>query len=88
MNIVLEVRILCDIPDKIIRGGQRCRPRISLFIIVDTDIVSGWAEWIPGDVEPAVAGEELVGMLPILEEVHECRELLWVGRTNVGSLTE
>ena len=24
------------------KGGQKCRPRIALFIISDVDVVSGW----------------------------------------------
>jgi len=32
--------------------------------------MAGWSEGVPGDVEPAAAGEELVGELPGLEEIH------------------
>ena len=39
-------------------------------------------------MEPAGAGEELVGMLPILEEIHERRELSGIFRSDVGSLTD
>ena len=42
----------------------------------------------PGDVEPAGAGEELVGVLPVFEEVHEFCELRRIFRTDVGSLAD
>ena len=42
----------------------------------------------PGDVEPAIAGEQLVGEFVSLEEVHEALELLRVLGANVGSLAE
>ena len=34
-----------------------------LLVISDADEVAGRAEWVPGDVEPTRAGEELVGVL-------------------------
>ena len=40
----------------------------------------------PGDVEPAVAGEELVGALVRLQELHEAVELRRIAWTDVGSL--
>ena len=56
------------------------------FVITDADIVAGLGERIPGDVEPAVAGEELVGVLADFEELHESSELRRVFRTDIGSL--
>ena len=41
---------------------------------------------IPGDVEPAGAGQELVGQVVGLEEVDEALELARVLGTNVGGL--
>jgi len=50
--------------------------------------VSGRTEWIPGDVEPAGAGKELVGVLPFLEEIHERRKLGRIFRVDVCCLTD
>ena len=50
--------------------------------------MAGWGEGIPGDVEPAVAGEELVGVLADLQELHELPELGCVARADVGSLAD
>ena len=56
-----------------------------LLVVADADIVAGRTEGSPGDVEPAGAGEELVGMFTCLEERDEALELLRVTGTNVGS---
>ena len=45
-------------------------------------------ERIPRDVEPAVAGKELVGIFTSLEEGDEALELGGILGANVGSLTE
>ena len=45
-------------------------------------------ERTPGDVEPAIAGEELVGELVSLEEIDQALELLRVTGADVGSLAE
>ena len=50
--------------------------------------MSWGAEGIPRDVEPAVAGEELVGIFTGLEEGDEALELLGVARADVGGLTD
>lgn len=50
--------------------------------------MSGRGEGIPGDVQPARARQELVGVLPTFEEVNERLELRWVFRTDVGSLAD
>ena len=50
--------------------------------------MSGRTEWIPGDVEPAGAGKELVGVLPFLEEIHERRKLGRIFRVDVCCLTD
>ena len=57
------------------------------FVIPNADIVTGWTEGRPRDVEPAGAGEELVGMFTCLEERDEALELPRVLGANVGSLT-
>ena len=47
-----------------------------LFTVVpDADEVAGRGEGRPGDVEPAVAGEQLVGALIRLQELHEAEPL-------------
>ena len=45
-------------------------------------------EGIPGDVEPAIACEQLVGVFADLQEFNEIPELRGVLRPDVGSLTE
>ena len=50
--------------------------------------MAGWGKGIPGNVEPAVAGQELVGIGRGAKEFHELSKLLWVSRANVGCLTE
>ena len=59
-----------------------------LAIVPDADIVAGLGEGDPGDVEPAVAGEELVGVGAFLEKLHQIPELSWVAGADVGSLTD
>ena len=50
--------------------------------------MAGRGEGVPGDVEPAAAGEELVGELPGLEEIDQALELGRVFGTDVGGLAE
>ena len=59
-----------------------------LFVVPDSDVVTRWAEGIPGDVEPAVAGQELVGMFTGAKEVDQTLELLKVFGADVGGLAE
>ncbi len=59
-----------------------------LFVVANTDVVAGWGDGTPGDVEPAGAGEELVGQIVSLEEGHEALELLRVLGADVGGLAE
>ena len=47
--------------------------------------MAGDAEGCPRDVKPAVAGQELVGILTCLEERDQMLELLGGFRANVGS---
>ena len=58
------------------------------FVITDADIVAGRGEGIPGNVQPARTRQQLVGVLPRFEEVHERLELRWVFRSDVGSLAK
>jgi len=46
--------------------------------------VAGLAGGVPGDVEPAGAGEELVGVFTTAEERDETLELLRVAGADVG----
>ena len=61
---------------------------VLLLVIPNPDIMSGRGEGIPRDVEPAVAGEELIGEFVSLEEIYEALELSRVARADVGSLAE
>ena len=45
------------------------------FVVPDADVVAGWLEGVPGDVEPGAAGEELVGVFPRLQEIDKVFEL-------------
>ena len=50
--------------------------------------MSGLGEGVPGDVEPAGARQQLVGVRRGLEGIHEALELSRVARADVGSLAE
>ena len=55
-----------------------------LFVVPNPDEVAGLAGGVPGDVEPAGAGEELVGVFTTAEERDETLELLRVAGADVG----
>lgn len=57
-----------------------------LFVIPDTNIVSWNSKGCPGDVEPAIAGEELVGVGVGAEEGYEALELRGVLGADVSGL--
>ena len=50
--------------------------------------MAGRGEGVPGDVEPAAAGEELVGELTGFEEIDQTLELCWVLGADVGGLAK
>ena len=50
--------------------------------------MTGWREGIPGDVEPPIACEQLVGVFADLQEFNEIPELRGVLRPDVSSLAE
>ena len=58
------------------------------FVVPYPDIVAGGTEGRPGDVEPAGAGEELVGQGVMAEEIDQRLELRGVARADVGSLAQ
>ena len=45
------------------------------------------AEGVPGDVQPTVAGEQLVGIGMGAQEVHKALELLRILRSDIRSLS-
>jgi len=47
----------------------RRKGKIWLLVVSNPDIVSGLREWLPGDVEPVGAGQELVGIFAMAEEI-------------------
>ena len=57
-----------------------------LLVVTEADVVAGAAEGSPGDVEPAGAGQELVGIFTIAEERDQTVELGGVLGADVGSL--
>jgi len=57
------------------------------LVVPDADVMPRDAEGVPGDVEPAIARQQLVGIGAGLEEIHEALELRGVLRADVGSLT-
>ena len=59
-----------------------------LFVIPKADVVAGWGDGVPGDVEPAGAGEELVGVGICTEKGDEALELLGIAGTDVCGLAE
>ena len=61
---------------------------VLLLVVPNPDIMPWLGEGIPGNVEPAGAGQQLVSQIVSLEEVHKALELLRVARADVGSLTE
>ena len=50
--------------------------------------MAGVGERTPGEVEPAIAGEQLVGVGARLEVVHQSPELGWILRADIGCLTD
>ena len=58
-----------------------------LLVVADADEVTGLARGIPGDVEPAVAGKELVGERMVAQEVDEMLELGRILGADIGCLT-
>ena len=68
----------------------RGEPLVSFksFVIPYPDVVAGRGDGIPGDVEPAIAREQLVGVFADLQEFDELPELRGVLRPDVGSLAE
>ena len=61
---------------------------VLLLVVPNPNIMSRSAEGIPGDVEPAGGGQELVGIFTGLEEGDEALELLRVLGADVGSLAK
>ena len=59
---------------------------VTLLIISDSDLVAGRAEGRPRDVEPGAAREQLVGVFPRLEKVHQALELGRILWPDVGGL--
>ena len=59
-----------------------------LFIVPEADEVAWGGEGRPGDVEPAGAGQQLVGILAVAEEVDQALELSGVFGADVGSLAQ
>ena len=66
-------------------GGMR---GYLLLVIPYPNVVAGRGEWIPGDMEPAVAGQELVGEVVGFKEVDEALELNRILGTDIGGLAE
>ena len=57
-----------------------------LLVVIDADIVAGWAKGCPGDVEPTVTGQKLVGQGVMTQEFNQVLELLRVTGADVGGL--
>ena len=60
----------------------------SLFVVTDADIMTGLGEGVPGDMEPAVTGEELVGEVVGFKEVDEALELNRIFGSDIGGLAD
>ena len=61
---------------------------VLLFVVPEADEVAGGGEGRPGDVEPAGAGQQLVGIGAVAEEIDQALELARVLGADVGSLSE
>ena len=59
-----------------------------LFIVPEADEVAGGGEGRPGDVEPAGASQQLVGVRAGAEDVDQALELSRVFGADVGSLAQ
>ena len=62
--------------------------KLWLLVIPYSDKVAGLGEGCPRDVEPAGAGEELVGEGVMAQEVDEALKLSGILGTDIGGLTE
>ena len=62
--------------------------KIWLLVVPYSDKVAGLGEGVPRDVEPAGAGEELVGEGVMAQEVDEALKMSGVARTDISGLTE
>ena len=57
------------------------------LIVPYPHVMAGLLEGVPGDVEPAVAGEELVSERVVFQERYQALELGRILWSDVGSLT-
>ncbi len=60
----------------------------TLLIVPHSNLMPWLGEGSPGDVEPPLAREQLVGIFPVLQEIHECGELSRIFRADIGSLAD
>ena len=77
--------------DPVVHKTPRDSLRIAgslLFIVPKADVVAGGGEGRPGEVEPAGAGQQLVGIGAVAEEIDQALELARVLGADVGSLSE
>jgi len=69
--------------------GNLCAQRgTRSFVVAEADEVAGGGEGRPGDVEPAGAGQQLVGIGAGAEEIDQALELARVLGADVGSLAK
>ena len=61
---------------------------VLLLVVPKPNKVAGGGEGRPGDVEPAVAGQKLVGVFAGAEDVDQALELSGVFGADVGSLAQ
>lgn len=61
---------------------------VLLFVVANPNIMPRCNEGVPRNVEPAVAGKELVGVFASAEKVDQALELARVLRADVGSLAK
>ena len=72
-------------------GRKGARPLCALFqsaVIIEADEVTGRVERIPGDMQPAAGGQQLVGVFAGTKEVDEPLELRRVFGADIGSLAD
>ena len=62
--------------------------KLKLLIVPYSNIISWCNKRVPRNVEPAIAGQELIGIVTGLQELHQSLELPRLFGSDVGSLTQ
>jgi len=88
MHLCKQWLIVLKVLAKFMLFLDKSAKKVELLIVPYSNVMSWDVEGVPGDVEPAVAGEKLVGKVMMAEEFYQALELGWVFRADVGSLAD